>query len=71
MSISVTVSSLGGAKTVEVDEAADLSVALAAAGIDAQAQGLDIEVDGAPASATDPVENGSQVLATPRAPKLG
>lgn len=70
MGINVTVTTVGNSTTVEIDEP-NVAAALAQAGVDAEQQGLDIEVDGGSATVSTEVTDGSQVLATPRAPKLG
>ena len=66
----VTVTTVGNSTTVEVDEPT-VEAALAAANIDAAQQGLDIEVDGGSATPNTRIDEGAQVLATPRSPKLG
>lgn len=67
--ITVRVSTIGSdPQTVEVASDATPADALAAAGVDAQASGLNVSVDG---GSSDSLENGSVVQAVPRSPKLG
>lgn len=69
--IKVRVSGVGSSNEVEVEVGATAQDALAAAGIDAEAAGLNTSVDGERTDGSAPVEDGSQVVATPRAAKLG
>jgi sulfur carrier protein ThiS len=71
MSITVQVTGVGSSNTVEINEDAKVSDALIEAGIDTAAQGLTLKRDGAPVDADAPLNDGDQVLATPRSAKLG
>lgn len=69
--IKVQVTGIGSSVTVEVPVDACVEDALTEAGVDAEAQGLNVSANGERAESTAPVSDGDQITATPREAKLG
>lgn len=71
--IKVKITSPGNQADVEITAGGSLEDALRLAGIDAEAQGLNVRANGAQISDLSSVtpQDGDQVVATPRSPKLG
>lgn len=67
----VRINTVGSSVEVSIEPGQTVSDALAAADIDAEAAGLDVEVNGAEAQDDAPLEAGDQVVATPKNVKLG
>lgn len=71
--IKVKITSPGSQADVEITAGGTIEDALRLAGIDAEAQGLNVRANGYTVS--DPAsvspQDGDQVIATPRTPKLG
>ncbi len=67
----VTVSGVGTSREVTVETGASLEDTLAEAGLNAEAQGTDVRVNGEAVSPEYAVQDGDQVSATPQGAKLG
>ena len=73
MAATITISGVGFVTNIEVADGETYADALSKAGIDAEAQGLDVSVNGAEVENLDQTapESGDQVTATPKNASLG
>lgn len=69
--ITIRVVGVGSSVEVEVPQESTVSDALAEAGIDAEAAGLNTRVNGESAAQDAPLADGDAVSTTPREAKLG
>lgn len=71
--VTIRVTGVGQSQEITIEPGSSLEDALAAANIDAEAAGLDVEVNGSAADSPSEttVQDGDQVVTTPKNVKLG